>query len=265
LVGVVGVLIAALTALLPEPRRRHSALARGSAAEEKPGGAGFFDFLRAAAFFLVPFVIGCTLFNMFVNGFVSWLPAMFVRTYQWSLAEAGSAVGSAILLTGLAGGPLGAFLARLIARRRHEDGAIIVLILSATGLIGFAVLSPLASEGSLALAGVVIALGLAMFAMVVAPAAILNSAPPGMRARVSALYLLIANLIGVGAGPALYALSTDYVFRDPGRLNHSISLVSAGLLSVTLLFLLVAQARYGRVMRLAESFEGHNAGRGKGA
>ena len=199
-------------------------------------------------------MIGVTLFNVFVNGFVSWLAPLFVRSYDWTLAQAGGAVGSALLVTGLIGAPLGAALSRLIGRRLRQDGAILVLILSALGLLCFATLSPLAADGKTALAGVVVALGFAMFAMVVAPAAVLNCAPADMRARVSAIYLLIANLIGSSAGPALYAISTDYVFGDAGQLYLSMSMVSAALLTLILVFLILSQRRYGRAMRLSDEY-----------
>lgn len=254
-VGLLGVLVAASMPLLPEPRRNGKGV---SAPPPTPAASAdttqFVRYLRAASFFLLPFVIGVTLFNVFMNGFVSWLAPLFVRTYQWTLSEAGGAVGSAILVTGLIGAPIGAALSRLIGRRREQDASVIVLILSAAGLLAFASISPLASTGETALAGIVVALAFAMIATVVAPAAILNCAPSNMRARVSAIYLLIANLIGSGAGPAIYAMSTDFVFRDPGRLYLSMSWVSAALLGTTLAFLLLSQRRYGRAIRLADQY-----------
>jgi MFS family permease len=251
-VGVIGLAVAALMLLLPEPRRHPGRLGE---ADEAPvvnaTTAEFLAYLRKAAFFLVPLVGAVTLGNLYVNGFGAWLPPLFVRSYGWSLAQVGSALGLAILVTGTVGAPLAALLAGLLERWRKRDAAVTVLVIAFCGVLPLSVLSPLAPQGGTAFAGVVAALLLTMFATVVAPAAVVNSAPASMRARVSAVYLLIANLVGSGFGPAAYALVTDYVFRDPHKLYLSMAWVSAVLIGVSLLLLVIADRRYDRILRLS--------------
>jgi MFS family permease len=251
-VGVVGLLVAALMLLLPEPRRNPGLLRQGDEAPVANATTGeFLAYLRKAAFFLVPLVGAVTLANLYVNGFGAWLPPLFVRSYGWSLAEVGSALGLAILVTGTLGAPLAALLAGLLERWRKRDAAVTVLVIAFCGVLPLSVLSPLAPRAGLAFAGVVGALLLTMFATVVAPAAVVNSAPASMRARVSAIYLMIANLVGSGFGPTAYALATDYVFRDPNKLYLSMASVSAVLIGVSLLLLVVADRRYDRILRLS--------------
>ena len=58
-----------------------------------------------------------------------------------------------------------------------------------------------------------------------------------MRAQISALYLFIVNLTGIGFGPTAVALFTDYVFGDDNALPYSLAIVgplSAGLATVLL-------------------------------
>lgn len=252
-VGAIGFLVAFLMLLLPEPRRNRGLTAGGAAAAaEAPASTKeFIAYLRKAAFFLVPLVGGVTLCNLYVNGFGAWLPPLFVRNFGWSLSEAGSALGIAILITGLTGAPLAALAAGIVGRWRRRDPAVTVLVIAICGVLPLSVLSPLASRGDLAFAGVVVALLLTMFASVVTPAAIVNSAPAFMRARVSAIYLLIANLIGSGFGATTYAVVTDYIFRDAGKLYLSMATVSAVLLGIALLLLFVADRRYDRILRLS--------------
>jgi MFS family permease len=61
--------------------------------------------------------------------------------------------------------------------------------------------------------------------------------PSRMRAQVSAVYLFVVNLAGIGFGGTATALVTDYVFRDPLSLHWSMAVISvvAGLLSIVLL------------------------------
>lgn len=251
-VGITGFLVAALTACLPEPRRTPRGLARARVPDAGQAGTrSFVAYLRSAAFFLVPLVVGITLLNVFVNGFIAWLPSLFTRTYGWTLPTVGASLGAATLVAGIAGAPLGAAAAALIGSRRRRDAAVTVLTLCAACQIPFALLSALAPRGAIAFAGVCIGLVFTMAAGAVAPAAVINSAPSAMRARVSAVYLLIANLIGSGTGATLYAVVTDYVLRDPSKLNYSIAYVSTALLLGIVVALKVADRRYDQVMRLS--------------
>ncbi|MDT9600492.1 MFS transporter [Sphingosinicella rhizophila] len=251
-VGAAGFAVAALMLLLPEPRR-HGARSRaeGEKAEPAADTRAFLAFVGKAASFLVPLVVAVTLCNLFVNGYVGWLAPLFSRSYGWSLPQIGSAIGIASLAAGVAGAPLAAWAMGVIGKRRHRDAAVTVLVLAVAGMLPFAALSPLAPAGGLAFAGIFVALTLTSFAAVAAPAAIVNSAPVSMRARVSAVYLLIANLVGSGFGMTVFALATDHVFRDPGKLYLSLASVSALLLGVAFCCLVLADRRYERVMRMS--------------
>jgi hypothetical protein len=60
-----------------------------------------------------------------------------------------------------------------------------------------------------------------------------------MRAQMSAVYLFIVNLTGIGFGGTAVALLTDFVFRDDMKLHYSMAGVAAigGILSIILLTL----------------------------
>lgn len=250
-VGVLGFLVAALMLLLPEPRRRRVGDPATPVREAASDTRGLATYLRQAAFFLVPVIAGITLFNLLVNGYFAWLPPLFVRSFDWELPQVGSALGTAVLVTGLVGAPLGGFLAGALARWRGRDSAITVLLLAASVIAPFAVFSPFAPSGAVAFAGITIALTFMTVASVVAPVTIVNTAPAHMRARVSAIYLFIANLVGSGGGAVVFALSTDYLFRDAGKLAESMALVSAVLVAGILVSLTVAHRRYDRALHLS--------------
>ena len=46
-----------------------------------------------------------------------------------------------------------------------------------------------------------------------------------MRAQMSAIYLFCLNLVGIGFGPTLVALLTDYLFEDVAMLDWSLAIV----------------------------------------
>jgi hypothetical protein len=46
-----------------------------------------------------------------------------------------------------------------------------------------------------------------------------------MRAQVSALFLFVNNLVGIGCGPVAVALLTDRVYGDPAAVGTSLAIV----------------------------------------
>jgi len=79
----------------------------------------------------------------------------------------------------------------------------------------------------------------ASFPMPTSTAAMQMLAPNQMRAQVSALFLLISNLIALGIGTTLVALLTDRWFGTPKAVGESMAVVNAvaTLAAVALLWL----------------------------
>jgi MFS family permease len=65
--------------------------------------------------------------------------------------------------------------------------------------------------------------------------------PSRARAQVSALYITISSLVGMGLGPMLVGLLNDYVFHDPLAIRYSLSIVMV--LPGPLMFWLFMRAR----------------------
>jgi MFS family permease len=62
----------------------------------------------------------------------------------------------------------------------------------------------------------------------VAPAALQQVVPNEMRAHVSAMYLFVVNIIGLGLGPTVIALLTDRVFHNDNMLRYSLLIACTG-------------------------------------
>jgi MFS family permease len=79
----------------------------------------------------------------------------------------------------------------------------------------------------------IIALSLAVFFSAfqggIAAGALQLMTPNRLRGQVAAVYFLVANLLGMGVGPTVVALTTDYVFGYDAAIGRSIAL-SGGLL-----------------------------------
>ena len=87
------------------------------------------------------------------------------------------------------------------------------------------------------LALLVLAMFFASFPMPTSTAAMQTLAPNQMRAQISAVFLLVSNLIALGAGTTIVALITDKVFASPLAVGHSmaiVNLVASGLAAALL-------------------------------
>ncbi len=62
----------------------------------------------------------------------------------------------------------------------------------------------------------------------VAVAALHEVTPNRLRAQSAAIYFFLINIIGLGFGPLIVALLTDYVFRDEADLRYSLAILGIG-------------------------------------
>lgn len=130
--------------------------------------------------------------------------------------------------TGL-GVPIGALTLGYMVDRQYARGArdaqlrvfaVIGLIFPAAGLV-------LVTAHSLTIASVAVFLCFLVSGISSMASAIPLATPAHFRGQVSAFYLLVGNLLGLGLGPSLVALLTDLVFADVSKLLWSIGLVLA--------------------------------------
>jgi MFS family permease len=122
------------------------------------------------------------------------------------------------------------------------------MVIAALLAVPVAAIAPLQAEpvGSLVLFG--IALFLANVAASVGPAATMEMVPPRMRGVASALGVLIVNVIGLGGGPLLIGLSTDYLFADELMLDRSLALLLPIMMALSGVFALCCLRPYSAVI-----------------
>ena len=73
--------------------------------------------------------------------------------------------------------------------------------------------------------------------------------PNRVRARIVAIYLFTANLLGVSVGPTFVAMLTDVVFKDPALVRYSIALGCSALLVVGILIIAIGLKPYRIAMQ----------------
>ncbi len=221
-VGVPGILIAGMIALLREPVRKGRAADPGAV----PNWRAVWSFVwrqrrvYAALHLGVPFIV------VILYGLQAWVPTILVRVFEWDLADAGRRYGIIALLAGSAGVLTGPFVASWLRRRGHLDAPLRVGVVGAIAAPCCLVGLPWLDSGGVAL----IAIAGASFSVTL-PLALITTTmqevtPNDMRGVVAGMYVVTTNVMGLALGPTLVAASTDFLFQDPQAVAKSLALVS---------------------------------------
>ncbi len=231
LVGIPGFLVAALVATIREPPRHQPAGGTGGSAGE------LLRFLRTHGRLMVAHLGGFSTLSLVAYGSGAWAPTFLIRTFGWEPAATGTAYGLISLTAGPIGVLAGGAYADWLYGRGHRDATLRAGMHSAWLLFPFVVATPLMPSAAAALAlGWVVTL-LFAFPFGAAAAAIQVIAPAPIRAQLTAFYLFVSTLIGLGFGPVVVALLTDRVFQDPAALRYALLVVGGVLTPVAALLL----------------------------
>ena len=157
---------------------------------------------------------------------ISWMPAMYMRTYNIGIDVISIWLGSAFLIAGPIGaistGWLGDYLLNKCDKGAHLKlfgYTMIVLTIAAT-------LVPLMPSYQTATLMFVPQCLMAAGQTALAPLAIVNITPNQLRGQVVAIYFFVISMTGYTLGPTSVALLTDFVFQDEALITYSISTVS---------------------------------------
>lgn len=245
-IGLPGLLVALLIALtVREPERKggKQGLAKGE----------FTAFLRTHPAALAAHMGGMSMITLVMYGAMAWIPQFLHRTYAMPIPEAGLWFGAATAICGAAGLMLGGWMADRLYRRGFKDAHLRVIRLNAGVLLVTLTGMALAPTAGIALALMILTMLLGTIHGGVAGAALQMVSPNRLRARIVALYFLVANLIGLGCGPTAMALVTDRVFGDDAALRYAIAVVTALAMPVSILILSLGLKPFARAVREAEA------------
>jgi MFS family permease len=242
IIGLPGLLVAALALTMGEPRTAAPAASRSDVSQAASGD--LLAYVKRNARTILALSLGFACSASVNYGMGAWLPAFFQRAHGWPVAKTGALMG---VLTGVLG-PIGVIaggrLTDYWARKGHVDAPIRVGMLGAFGMLLLAGTFPLLGDATYAAA---LLLPVNVFAALpwgAANAAIAEAMPARLRGQGSAVYQLVVNLLSGALGPTAVALLTDHIFRDPDGVRWSISLNSVVGMTITLALLAWARPAY---------------------
>lgn len=237
IVGLPGLLVALAVMLVREPARRNV----------QTPGRSFADglrFIRGRARVYAPFICGTACMSFIGYATNMWLPSFFMRVHGLSTGEAGLYIGLVVLVGGMIGVFGGGWVADWLQARGRRDAFPLVIMGSALGVLVPSLLIPFMPTPLLAFLVYIPASIFTSAPFAAAPAALQVITPNEMRGQVSAVYLMVTNIIGLGLGPTAVALVTDYLFADPQKVGYSVALITAMAAPLGVLLLSLSRAPF---------------------
>jgi MFS family permease len=218
-----GAPLALLLALsLREPARREATNA--ATIGVTPSVGDFVRYLRRHSATFARVLTYPTLLSIIGYGALAWAPAQFDRRFAIPPARSGIVIGIVVAAAGGIGTLFSGFLSDYWSNRSVSAARLRVAFVGVLLLPAPAVFWPLAGSPELAYALLFLTVFSLSIAQSAAPALIQSVVPNRMRGQAIASYLLLAGLMGIGLGPTLVAVLTDYVFKENGALRYSLAI-----------------------------------------
>jgi MFS family permease len=242
-IGLAGIVPVALLLLTTkEPARREILDVDKEVNENAPPIREVFSYLFVESDFYAPFILGvCAIFLVFysVN---AWFPAFLIRRFALSASEAGTYLGPAFIVFGIAGS-LGS---QLFLRRLTPDNIVprIVLLLGGICLVQIANLAalPFATSPRIAVCVYGIAVGVTGAVLSVMLVPIQLTVPNRMRGQTMSIAYCGVNLLGTGLGPFLVGFLNERLFGGGATLGMCMAAI--GVSSATIATILFARSYF---------------------
>jgi MFS family permease len=238
-VGAPGFIVALLMLTVREPKRQ------GELREQPPISQAA-DYLKQNRRAFILQLLGYSLIALAAYGLGSWVPTFFIRTHQWSAAQAGISYGLTLTFAGTFGGVIGGIIGDRWRNAGRADARLLVSVIAAVVWMPFILIGVFADDPWIALAMLGIASCFSSMVNGLGPTTVQDIVPDWLRGQATAIYFFVINLLGLGIGPTAVALVTDRVYGADRALRLSLATVTIPAILIGIALLLAARTPYRR-------------------
>lgn len=219
MVGLPGIIFALLLFTFPDPGRRKLPGAASVAASGE-----IRTFVSRNWKLLALMLVGTSCLAMCGYSMTNWVPAYIERHFGWKPVQYGLALSMMNIVSAVSLVVNGWIVDRLFSGGMKDAHLrfyswLIVAFLPVVGYMFFA------TNVYVFLACYCVAQFITVPFMVYVSSVMGLIAPATIRARMLAFFLFVFTILGLGAGPAIVAALTEYMFHDEGALGQSLGLV----------------------------------------
>lgn len=241
LIGIPGIVIMALMLTVKEPPRKGVSKSNFSILQS-------LKLLKnQKSFILISIATG--LYTVVAYSFSLWTPTFFVRTFGSNVSDISVGYGLSFAIFCTIGTLISGRLSDSLYIRGYKDAKPRTAMYSVLGLLISAVFFTMMPTEKMAMI-MTIPLNFFIGATITpASASTQEILPSNMRSFGSAVFLFILNLIGLGMGPTITAMFTDYLFNDESMLNYSLLIVGVIFPTMAAIFYYLSLKTYVQMLR----------------
>jgi MFS family permease len=255
IVGLPGLIVAALLTTVREPKRRGLISASANDSARPAPVREVVAFLKKNRTTFAPIYIGMGIQVVMTYAGIAWGPTFYQRTFGWTPKQYGLVIGVITVTIMPIGTLLGSMLAERFARAGRDDANLRVVLIGKLLAMPFGILFPFMSNPYMAVT--ISTISLFFLSLTPAPlnAALQVITPNQMRGQITALFLFVFNVIGFALGPLMVALFTDYVFKAESQIGYSIVLTALTLGPLGTYIIWLGMKPYGRSVAAARAWD----------
>jgi len=225
-VGLPGLLVAGLIYCIHEPQRREIIPVGEKPMEEAVSLSEVIMFVKENRILIFLHHSAVALAHIALFGVVSWFPVFLMRVYVLPVEQAGLAVGLALILGGVIGLIGGGWLGDKLSQSAGLRGRAGLCFWTCLSVLPVAAVFSLTDSPLLSILMFML-IYIGGIAPIVTSIAILQEISPArMRGILSAFYLFVINVTGIGLGATFVALLSDYIFTGAYGLRYSMSVIA---------------------------------------
>jgi MFS family permease len=222
ILGPPGMLVSLWLLTVREPARREVA-----AATTGVRYADVWRRIREHAGFYANLIFGVSMLTLTFNAVAFWIPAHLLRVHELSPLQVAFSYGPIMFVAGSLGILAGGVLADRWRSAGRADAELQVVLYGALALGPLVIAAFQLRDATLAIALLAPLLFVTSFPFGAASAALQMVTPNRFRARTSAIYLLVINLLGIGLGSSAASFVSDVVLKDEQRIGDGVTAVAA--------------------------------------
>ena len=247
LVSLPGLFLAPVFWLLREPLRRGSGQDRTLSIRE------VVNVVKERRLTLTLMFSGFAMVTLVNFAYNVWMPALFGRVYGWDPAQVGLGFGLIMIIFGTAGTFFAGVLADKVAATGKVDAPLRVAAWSFLLCGVFGTIAPLMPNAWASLALIAPTMFLSCMPVPCAGTALQLIVPNRASAQVTAFYIMVISLVGIGLGPVIIGFMNDHVFTAPTDIRYSMAIVVGVASPLMWVLLLFALKPYRKLREAAES------------
>jgi MFS family permease len=246
--GLPGPFLALLAFVVPEPPRP-----RAESPQAAPLAPALSRFLAQNWRLLAPMFLGFGAMNMMLSSVIVWTPTYLKRSFGLPALSVGWTIAGLLMLAAFPGQLFSGWFVNRMIKRGSSDAYLRYYVFALPVAVPFGVVALLSNQVGLFFAGMIPLYFVCLAFMGVASTAVQVMTPPSLRGRVSALFIMITTLIGLGVGPTLVATISKAIDPSGAALGRGVAIVLGGALVVALVSLGTSRARFRGAVAAAAS------------